>query len=55
MGSLTKIGPAMRPHGAFQWISQGMGLTFTLIVTIYLISLATKAVHQEISKPEKAH
>ncbi len=49
IGHLTRIGPDLRAHRPLEWIFQGVGLLFTIGVTIYVTRLAARAVQKRMS------
>jgi uncharacterized membrane protein YdjX (TVP38/TMEM64 family) len=53
MGSLATIRSDMHSHGPLRWALQGGGLIVTILVTIYVTHLASKALQKRIkaSKP----
>jgi uncharacterized membrane protein YdjX (TVP38/TMEM64 family) len=48
IGNLTKIGPDLRHHRPLEWIIQGVGLAFTIAVTIYVTQVASHSLKKRM-------
>jgi uncharacterized membrane protein YdjX (TVP38/TMEM64 family) len=48
IGNLTKIGPDIRHHRPLEWVFQGVGLLFTIGVTIYITRLASRSLKKRM-------
>lgn len=52
VGNLAALGPEMREHRPLEWFLQGIGLTATVLLTVYLTRRATQALKRRIPHPE---
>jgi uncharacterized membrane protein YdjX (TVP38/TMEM64 family) len=48
IGNLAKIGPDLRHHRPLEWIIQGVGLAFTIAVTVYVTRLSSRYLKQHV-------
>ncbi len=48
IGSLTRIGPDLHQHRALEWVFQGCGLILTILVTIYVTRIASRALKERM-------
>jgi uncharacterized membrane protein YdjX (TVP38/TMEM64 family) len=52
IGNLTKIGPDLRHHRPLEWTLQGIGLAFTIGITIYVTRVASQSLKRRM-KPAR--
>jgi hypothetical protein len=46
----ARIGPDLKNHRPIEWIFQGVGLLFTIAVSIYITRLASRALHGRLKE-----
>jgi len=52
LGNLAKLGSEVQLHRPLEWVLQGLGLIVTIVVTIYLARIATRALTKQLNPGE---